>query len=262
MKKLYVVKVGGAILEDPEKKRIFMDSFSGLNESKILVHGGGRSATHLAEKMGLESKMIVGRRVTDDAMLDIVTMMYGGKINKEIVGILQSHGINAIGLGGMDGNLIQSEIRSKKPVDYGWVGDPVRVNSELLNMLISNGYIPVLAPLTHDKQGHILNTNADTITRSIGEALSSQYNIEVLFCFELPGVLKDINNPDSLIKEITSETYQQMIDSREIHGGMIPKLENAFNMIKKGVSSVRIIHFGQLTHLVNNYSNAGTVIKK
>jgi acetylglutamate kinase len=250
MQTLNIIKAGGAILEDPEKLKVFLQSFSELKGNKLLVHGGGREATELGNRLGLEAKMNQGRRITDDKYIDIVTMTYGGLINKRLVAKLQSLGANALGLTGADGNLIQSK---KRPVvngiDYGWVGDPERVNTQLISSLIENGIVPVCAPLTHDGSGHLLNTNADTIASILSTALSPLFEVHLIFAFELSGVLRDVDNPESLIQKINPSTYQQLKESKQIFDGMIPKLDNAFAAISEGVRSVKIINYNAIGNL-------------
>jgi acetylglutamate kinase len=261
MKTLNVIKAGGAILEDPKKLEAFLRNFAALDGSKLLVHGGGREATELGNKMGLEAKMIQGRRITDDDYIDIVTMTYAGLINKRLVAKLQALGTNALGLTGADGNLIRS---IKRPVtneiDYGWVGDPLEVNTDLVAKLIETDLVPVCAPLTHDGFGHMLNTNADTIASVLAKALTEYFEVHLIFAFELPGVMKDLTNNDSLIQEITPSSYQQLKEGKQIFDGMIPKLDNAFAAISKGVSSVKIVNYEAIGRLSEPNFNTFTKI--
>ena len=262
MEALNIIKAGGAILEDPEKLEVFLKSFSELSGNKLLVHGGGREATELGNKLGLEVKMVQGRRITDDDYIDIVTMTYGGLINKRLVAKLQGLGVNALGLTGADGNLIKSK---KRPVtngiDYGWVGDPESVNTQLISGIIQSGVVPVCAPLTHDGSGHLLNTNADTIASVLSSALSQSFEVHLIFAFELPGVMKDVNEPETLIKKINPTSYQELKESKQIFDGMIPKLDNAFAAIDKGVSSVKIINYQAIGKLSDPMFDSFTQIE-
>lgn len=246
-KSIKVIKVGGAVLEDAEKRSSFLKAFSGLDGLKILVHGGGRTASEIGSQLGIEPHMVEGRRVTDDQTIDVVTMVYGGLVNKQLVASLQSFDINAIGLSGADGNLIRS---SKRPltngIDYGWVGDPQEINSELLASLLESEIVPVIAPLTHDGAGHLLNTNADTIASVIAVALSKKYTVDLIATFELEGVFLDVNDPSSLIPNISEKEFSELKAEGKIHSGMIPKLQNAFNALHDGVNTVRICKFDQI----------------
>ena len=196
MEKLIVVKVGGKIVEEEETLRQLLQDFAAIEGHKVLVHGGGRSATKLAAQLGIESKMVDGRRITDEAMLRVVTMVYGGLVNKNIVAGLQALNVNALGLTGADMNLMRSDKRPVKEVDYGFVGDVKEVNADLLATLIHQGIVPVLAPLTHDKQGHLLNTNADTIAGEAAKALAKHFEVTLMFCFEKKGVLRDAEDEE------------------------------------------------------------------
>ena len=240
MEKLTLIKVGGKIVEEEDTLRNLLHDFAKIEGHKVLVHGGGRSATKLASQLGIESRMVNGRRITDIEMLRIVTMVYGGLVNKNIVAGLQAQGINALGLTGADMNLIRSAKRPVGEVDYGFVGDVKEVNAELLASLIQQGVVPVLAPLTHDKQGHILNTNADTIAGETAKALARRFDVTLVYCFEKPGVLRDENDDSSLIPEITPELFDRLVADGTVQGGMIPKLENSFDALKAGVSEVVI----------------------
>lgn len=239
MEKLIVVKVGGKIVEEEQTLRQLLNDFAAIEGHKVLVHGGGRSATKLAAQLGIESKMVDGRRITDEAMLRVVTMVYGGLVNKNIVAGLQAVGVNALGLTGADMNLMRSDKRPVKEVDYGFVGDVKEVNADLLASLISQGIVPVLAPLTHDKQGHLLNTNADTIAGEAAKALAKHFDVTLMFCFEKKGVLRDADD-ESVIAEIDRDAFRRYVAEGVIQGGMIPKLENAYQAIDAGVSQVII----------------------
>ena len=255
--KLTVIKVGGKIVEEEATLNQLLADFSAIEGYKVLVHGGGRSATKLAAQLGIESKMVNGRRITDAETLKVVTMVYGGLVNKNIVAGLQAKGVNAMGLTGADMNVIRSVKRPVKDVDYGFVGDVEKVNAELLGNLIRQGVVPVMAPLTHDGQGSMLNTNADTIAGETAKALAQLFDVTLVFCFEKKGVLSDENDDDSVIPVITPELFQEYVQNGVIQGGMIPKLENSFSAIDAGVSQV-VITLASAIH----QSGSGTVIKK
>ena len=254
--KLTVIKVGGKIVEEEATLNQLLAVFSAIEGYKVLVHGGGRSATKLAAQLGIESKMVNGRRITDAETLKVVTMVYGGLVNKSIVAGLQAKGVNAMGLTGADMNVIRSVKRPVKDVDYGFVGDVEKVNAELLGSLIRQGVVPVMAPLTHDGQGSMLNTNADTIAGETAKALAELFDVTLVFCFEKKGVLSNENDDDSVIPVITPELFQEYVEKGIIQGGMIPKLENSFSAIDAGVSQV-VITLASAIH-----QQGGTVIKK
>ena len=254
--KLTVIKVGGKIVEEEATLNQLLADFSAIEGYKVLVHGGGRSATKLAAQLGIESKMLNGRRITDAETLKVVTMVYGGLVNKNIVAGLQAKGVNAMGFTGADMNVIRSVKRPVKEVDYGFVGDVEKVNAELLGSLIRQGVVPVMAPLTHDGQGSMLNTNADTIAGETAKALAELFDVTLVFCFEKKGVLSDENDDDSVIPVITPELFQEYVDKGIIQGGMIPKLENSFSAIDAGVSQV-VITLASAIH-----QEGGTIIKK
>lgn len=240
MDKLTIIKVGGKIVEEEATLRKLLQDFSTLEGYKILVHGGGRSATKIASQLGIESQMVEGRRITDAETLKVVTMVYGGLVNKSIVAGLQSLNVNALGLTGADMNLIRSEKRPVTTVDYGYVGDVKEVNATLLVSLIKQGIVPVLAPLTHDKEGNMLNTNADTIAGETAKALATSFDVTLVYCFEKKGVLRDENDDNTLIPLINRNTFTQLVTEGIIQGGMIPKLENSFQAIEAGVKEVII----------------------
>jgi len=242
MVKVTVVKIGGQAFEDLEKFKKTLTVFSEIEGYKVLVHGGGCKATSIATQLGIESKMVNGRRITDRNMLDVVTMVYGGLVNKQIVAGLQSLGVNALGLTGADLNCIFSKKRpvKGKEVDYGFVGEVKEVNTDLFADLISKGVVPVLAPLTHDKKGNLLNTNADTIAAEVAMALSTYFEVSLIYCTEKKGVLMDTNDENSLISQITKSDFKNGVSDGTITGGMIPKLENAFCAIESGVKEVLI----------------------
>lgn len=254
MEKLTLIKVGGKIVEEPETLQQLLRDFSSIEGYKVLVHGGGRSATKVAALLGIESKMVNGRRITDADMLNVVTMVYGGLVNKNIVAGLQSLGINALGLTGADMNIMRSDKRPVKDVDYGFVGDVKDVNADLLSSLIRQGIVPVLAPLTHDKQGHMLNTNADTIAGEAAKALAKYFDVTLMFCFEKKGVLRDENDDDSVILEINREAFKGYVEVGIIQSGMIPKLENAYQAIDAGVKEVIITQASEI------HKNSGTKV--
>ena len=237
---LTLIKVGGKIVENPETLKKLLADFSSIEGYKVLVHGGGRSATALAEQLGIETKMVNGRRITDRNMLQVVTMVYGGLVNKNIVTGLQALDVNALGLTGADLNYMRSEKRPAAEVDYGYVGDVKEVNGEILADLIRKGITPVLAPLTHDKKGNLLNTNADTIAGEAAKGLAKYFDVTLVFCFEKKGVLTDENDDNSVIEHINPESFEKLVAEGVISGGMIPKLENSFDALKAGVKEVVI----------------------
>jgi acetylglutamate kinase len=255
MEKLTLVKVGGKIVEEKESLDALLASFNSLDGLKVLVHGGGRSATKIAEQLGIETKMVNGRRITDEAMLKVVTMVYGGLVNKNIVAKLQSMGLNALGLTGADLGYMTSDKRPVKDVDYGFVGDVKKVDSDILADLIAKGVVPVLAPLTHDGKGNLLNTNADTIAGEAAKALAKHFDVTLVFCFEKKGVLRDENDDDSVIENIGKADFEKYVADGTIQGGMIPKLENAFAAIDAGVKQVVITKADQLG------KDTGTTVK-
>ena len=246
--KLTVIKVGGKIVEEEATLCKLLDDFAAIEGYKVLVHGGGRSATKIAALLGIESKMVNGRRITDAETLKVVTMVYGGLVNKNIVAGLQARGVNALGLTGADMDVIRSAKRPVKDVD--------QVNGAFLSELIHKGVVPVMAPLTHDGEGHMLNTNADTIAGETAKALSGQFDVTLVYCFEKKGVLRNENDDDSVISRITPEDFKQYVAEGVIQGGMIPKLENSFEALNAGVTEVVIT----LASAIN--SDGGTRIKK
>lgn len=251
---LTIVKVGGAIVEDPQQLAQLLKDFSAIEGKKVLVHGGGRRATQVAAQLGVESQMVNGRRITDASMLQVVTMVYGGLVNKNLVAQLQANGVNALGLTGADINVIRSHRRPpvtvteqtpdgqprQRVIDYGYVGDVDKADGEMLSTLIEAGITPVMAPLTHDGQGNILNTNADTIASETAKALAPYYDVTLIFSFEKKGVLSNPDDEESVIPVITREDFSRYVADGTVGGGMIPKLENAFNAIDAGVQQVII----------------------
>lgn len=240
MEKLTVIKVGGKIVEDDATLAQLLGDFANVEGKKVLVHGGGRSATKIAAQLGIESQMVGGRRITDIETLKVVTMVYGGLVNKNIVAKLQAQGINALGLTGADMNVMLSHKRPVKDVDYGFVGDVDRCDGLMLSKLISEGVVPVMAPLTHDGKGNMLNTNADTIAGETAKALAKFYDVTLIFCFEKAGVLADENDDDSVIPHIGEGDFKRLVEEGVIQGGMIPKIENSLSAVRSGVRRVII----------------------
>lgn len=240
MEKLTLIKVGGKIVEEQATLSRLLASFAAIPGRKVLVHGGGRSATAMASRLGIESRMVGGRRITDKAMLEVVTMVYAGLVNKNIVAGLQALGVNALGMTGADMNILLSDKRPVGEVDYGYVGDVRRVDAAALSSLIEMGVVPVIAPLTHDGRGSMLNTNADTMAGETAKALASRYEVSLVYCFEKRGVLRDENDDNSVIAEMTRQQFETYRAEGVVQGGMIPKLENAFDAIRHGVREVII----------------------
>ncbi len=229
---------------------------------KILIHGGGKIATKIGDQLGIESKYINGRRITDEATIDLVTMVYGGLVNKKIVAQLQSLNCNAIGLTGADANIIPASKRPVKDIDYGFAGDvkTENINADVLNVLLQQNITPVIAPLTHDGKGQILNTNADTIASSLAVALSKLYDVRLIYCFEKKGILTDVEDDNSVINLITKEKYQQLLEEKKLFDGIIPKIDNAFAAIDNGVKEVLIGHADDLLQNLTE-TTKGTLIK-
>lgn len=245
-KPLHIVKIGGNIIDNDTELNQFLVDFNLLDDYKILVHGGGKSASKMAQSLGLEPKMIDGRRITDDKMLEVVVMMYAGWINKSIVTKLQSLNCNAVGLCGADGNSIQAEKRKITNIDYGFVGDIIKVNSAFITNLLSKNAVPVFSAITHDKNEQLLNTNADTIASELAISLSENFEISLWYCFEKRGVLATFEDDNSLIEKLNLSLYEQLKSEKKIHSGMIPKLDNSFNSLSKGVQSIKIGHHQML----------------
>ena len=240
-KPLTIVKVGGAVVEDEAQLRQLLTDFIAIKGAKILVHGGGRRATTIAGKLGIETKMVEGRRITDAEMLEVVTMVYGGLVNKHIVASLQAMGADAIGLTGADANVIQAHRRPlKNGIDYGFVGDVDKVESSKIAYFIDKNIVPVIAPLTHDGQGNMLNTNADTMASEMAKAMADHYDVTLLFAFEKPGVLANPDDDTSVISSITRDDFVRLKADGTISGGMLPKIENALQAIDAGVRRVVI----------------------
>ena len=258
MESLLVIKIGGNIIDDDQKLAAFLDEFASVAGRKILVHGGGKLATKLAAQLGVEQQMIDGRRITDIETLRIVTMVYAGYVNKNIVASLQNLGIDAIGLCGADGNLIKAHKRNHPTIDYGFVGDVDDINVSLLQTLLEKNISVVVAPITHDGKGQLLNTNADTIAQEIAKSLSKKYLVQLIYSFEKSGVLRNVEDENSVIKQIDSTSYKKLKADQTIFAGMIPKLDNAFTALQSGVKKVIIGKAEELKNLIEGY--AGTTI--
>ncbi len=259
---VFVIKIGGNVIDDEASLQRFLKDFSQINAPKILVHGGGKIATRIGEKLDIVSQYLDGRRITDDATIDLVTMVYGGLVNKKIVAQLQLNGCNAIGLTGADGNIIPAHKRPVKEIDFGWVGDveTEKINVGLLEQLLKMNIAPVCAPLTHDQQGHILNTNADTIASSIAIALSQLFSVRLIYCFEKKGILENVEDENSVITSINKTSYAELKAANKLFAGILPKLDNAFAAIDSGVTEVLIGHADNLLENVTN-KTIGTLIQ-
>ena len=253
---LTLIKVGGAVVEDEAQLQRLLTDFAHIPGHKVLVHGGGRRATKVAAALGIESKMVNGRRITDEHMLEVVTMVYGGLVNKQLVARLQALGINALGLTGADMNVMHSHRRPiKDGIDYGFVGDVDHADGRMLATLIAEGVTPVMAPLTHDGEGHMLNTNADTIAAETAKALAPYFDVTLVYCFEKAGVLANADDDTSVIPHINRDAFARLTADGTISGGMIPKIENALTAVEKGVKQVRITSADSL-----GSPNSGTVV--
>ncbi|QDK78927.1 acetylglutamate kinase [Spirosoma sp. KCTC 42546] len=259
MDNLTVIKIGGNVIDDPTALKRFLTAFAGLSGSKLLVHGGGKIATQVADKLGIETTMVEGRRITDQPMLDVVTMVYGGLVNKQIVAKLQAMDINAIGLTGADGGTVLAKKRPVKDIDYGMVGDIEEVDSGQIQFFLRQDLTPVFAPITYSAAGELLNTNADTMASAIAVDMAVHNNVTLIYCFEKKGVLRDPTDDDSVINELTPALYANYKTAGAINKGMIPKLDNAFNALGNGVSKVIICHADELAQAVNQ--GAGTTLK-
>lgn len=255
--KVKVIKIGGNIIDNPEKLAQFLNQLTQIKDHFILIHGGGKIATEMSKSMGIEAQMIEGRRVTDEATLKIVTMVYAGWINKSIVAKLQAKGVNALGLTGPDGQIVLSKKRNPAPINYGWVGNIIKVDGEKLKNLIHLHFVPIIAPITSNADGDLLNTNADTMAQAIAIGLSPYFDVELTYCFEKPGVLMDATNDDSVIPTINESYFEELKVRGVVNEGMIPKLENALKAVHSGVEVVRILHADQLLD-----PNSGTAIRK
>jgi len=261
MNKLFVIKIGGNVLDDEAVLTMFLKDFVAIQAPKILIHGGGGIAAKIGDRLGIESKYVKGRRITDAATLDVVTMVYGGLLNKQLVARLQELGCNAMGFTGADGNLIKATKRPVGETDFGFVGDVTTesVNSTLLVFLLKQGIIPIFAPLTHSN-GTLLNTNADTIASVLAASLSMHFDVRLIYCFEKKGVLKDVKDENSVITLLDKKLYEKFLTEGSFHDGILPKLENAFTAIQSGVKEILI---GDAKDLSKNLGpeTAGTLIK-
>ncbi|MFT4023592.1 MAG: acetylglutamate kinase [Flavihumibacter sp.] len=261
MEKLFVIKIGGNVIDSEASLDAFLQDVARIDAPKILVHGGGKIATRIGEKLGIESKYVDGRRITDDGTIDLVTMVYGGLINKKIVAALQRYHCNALGITGADGNLVPAVKRPVTTIDYGWVGDvkTQEMNAARWGALVAAGFVPVLAPLTHDGGAHILNTNADTMASSVAVCLAQQYAVRLIYCFEKKGILGDIEQADSVITRLDKTTYASLKAAGKLFAGILPKIDNAFAAIDAGVKEVLIGHAGDLLQNTGE-TTTGTLI--
>jgi acetylglutamate kinase len=258
MQQLTIVKIGGNVIDDENSLSAFLVEFNLLKGYKILVHGGGKLASQLQDKLNVPANMIDGRRITDADTLKVVTMVYAGYINKNIVAKLQGLNCNAIGLSGADANCIQASKRKVETIDYGFVGDVEKINTSFIISCLENKIVPVFSPITHDGTGQLLNTNADTIASELAIALSAEYNVQLVYCFEKNGVLQNVDDESSVIKTISNSDYINLKENFVINKGMIPKMDNAFLALKKGVGSVQIGKAEKLLLLVNKENYDGT----
>ena len=240
MNKVHVIKIGGNLIDDSQKLAAFLEAFAALDEPKVLVHGGGKTATAMARKMDLPVQMHHGRRITDAANLDIITMVYGGLINKKLVAQLQALYCDAIGMSGADGNIIMASKRPPNPIDFGFVGDIRNVNAEGLEQMLNTNKVPVLCSITHNGKGQLLNTNADTIAAQVAIALAKKFEVHLLYCFEKAGVLEDVSDETSVIQQIDSKQYETLKATKKVIGGMLPKLSNCFEALQNGVKKVQV----------------------
>ena len=257
---LYIIKIGGNIIDNEAALETFLKDFSEIKVPKILIHGGGKIATQLGDKMGITTQMVEGRRITNAETIDLVTMVYAGLINKNIVAKLQEKKCNAIGLTGADAATIVAEKRPSVPIDFGFVGDIKKVNSAIIEVFLRNNLVPVFAPLTADIQGQILNTNADTLAKEIAVSMSEKFDVNLIYCFEKNGVLQNIEDENSVIKSLEHSDYQSDKKNGSINKGMIPKLDNAFAAKNEGVEKVIICHASNLP-FYNTPKEVGTVIE-
>lgn len=259
-KPLHLIKIGGNIIDNPLALSSFLVDFAKIDGYKILVHGGGKSATALAEQMGIPQQMVAGRRITDAETLKLITMVYGGLINKNVVAQLAACGVQTVGLSGADANTVLSVQRPRQPIDFGLVGDIKAVDATAVFKLLEAGFTPVFCALTHDGNGQLLNTNADTMAACIAAAMSRIFACSLYYCFEKKGVLEDVNNENSVISTLTPQLYEQLKAQHRIFEGMIPKLDNAFNTLKNGVEEVVVIRAEDILKRVFNKENYGTRI--
>ena len=258
MEQLFVIKIGGNIIDDESKLSLFLKDFASIKEKKILIHGGGKMATNIAQRLNIPQELIDGRRITDAETLKVITMVYAGYINKNITALLQSNNCNAIGLSGADGNLILGHKRVHPTIDYGFVGDIDSINNDWLDKLLHENIVPVIAPVSHDKKGQLLNTNADTIAQEIAKSMAKDYAVTLIYSFEKKGVLQNAEDENSVIEEINAASYKELKEKKIIHSGMIPKLDNAFAALNSGVKKVVIGKAEDLSQLISG--SAGTSI--
>jgi len=262
MNKLFIIKIGGNIIDNDAALQSFLQNFASINAKKILIHGGGKIATKIGQQLGIQPNYIDGRRITDAATIDLVTMVYGGLLNKRLVAALQSFNCNAIGLTGADANIIPAVKRPVKDIDYGFAGDinTEEIGAGNLELFLENGLIPVIAPLTHDGRGQMLNTNADTIASALAVSLSKAYDVRLIYCFEKKGVLENMADDNSVVSLITRDSYQQLLSANKLADGILPKIDNAFAAINNGVNEVLI---GDANDLLQNCTNdvKGTLFK-
>jgi acetylglutamate kinase len=256
---LYIIKIGGNIIDDEKKLTSFLMDFAAIDAKKFLVHGGGKLATKLAEQMNIPQQMIEGRRITDAETLKVVTMVYAGYINKNIVAQLQANRCNALGLTGADGNSIKAHKRTHSSIDYGFAGDIDQINASFFQSLLEQSISPVVAPITHDSKGQLLNTNADTIAQEIAKGLSSLFNVHLIYSFEKPGVLLNANDDSSVINQINPSSYKELKEKQLVFEGMIPKLDNAFAALNSGVKKVMIGKAEDLHNLIDGKSGTSII---
>ncbi|WP_299757211.1 acetylglutamate kinase [uncultured Pontibacter sp.] len=259
---MIIVKIGGNILDNPERLQAFLVDFAQLPSPKLLVHGGGKIASAIGQRMGITPHMVEGRRITDAETLDLVTMVYGGLVNKQVVAKLQALGCNAIGMTGADANIIPAQKRPVKAIDYGFAGDvtgPESINVQALEVFLQAGLIPIFAPLTHDTKGSLLNTNADTIASVLATALAPKHKVQLVYCFEKKGVLQNAQDDDSVISAIDSEKFEKLKGKGVINAGMVPKMDNAFAALQQGVAQVLICQAEALTSINTNHYSGTTL---
>jgi acetylglutamate kinase len=260
MEKLIIVKIGGEVIDNPSQMDRFLKDFARISSKKVLVHGGGKIATDIGLRLGIKPNLVDGRRVTDRETLKVITMVYAGLVNKNIVSKLQSFNCNSIGLSGADANIFQAKKREVKETDYGFVGDIEKVNCDPIIHLLQKNIIPIIAPLTHDKKGNLFNTNGDDMAMALAVAMSHSYRTILFYCFSLPGVLQDPKRSDSLIKEISWKKYQNLKKNQKISDGMIPKMETAFFALKSGVKQVYICHSNMLLEIISGKKDIATTL--
>lgn len=263
VEKLSIFKIGGKVIDDNSELDIFLKDFATVPGKKILVHGGGKWVSEMCERLGIEVKMTNGRRITDEKSLEVVTMILPGLANKKIVATLQKYGCNALGLTGADGNTIKATRRPvKNGIDFGFVGDIEKVNVKNVQEIIKSGFVPIFTAMTHDKSGQLLNTNADTIASSLAVGLTQEYKVDLYYCFEKPGVLKDLADEKTLVSHINKGNYIDLQSEGVIHTGMLPKVDNAFDAVSAGVNRVYICHYGDVKNLSEGDEEFGTQISK